>query len=847
MIFYKSISSSFIGVRVFPLYNKKQTFSFAYLFYIKEALMYQFQPMTSRVEKLRRQYRDTVPFLDIHRYKLVTEFYMQHRNLTGSLKRAQNFKNLCENLPCWVREDELIVGSMTATFKGSALYPEYSVRWICPELEDGSLATRSTDPYQFREEDKRYILDTVGFWDEECLCAKVNPYIPQPYQTMENNCVLNFTAQDICPQPIGHFAPNYQKAIREGFASIQKEAEAKIRELESNGMPGNDADSYNFYRSVSIVCEGMILFAKRYALECRRIAGETADPKRKSELLQIADSMDWIMEKPARNFRDAIQTLWFYQMCVLMDANMHGTSIGRVDQMLGDFAERDMAEGTLTYEEAQELIDLYYLKVAECNKAWAARTALSTPGYTSGQLITVGGTDKDGKDATNAVTYMCLEAMGRMKMHSPSQALRIHPGTPRRLWECAIAVNKINGGVPSFYSDEVVIRSLLSRGISLSDARNYCLIGCVEPSIGGAEWPACGGLGISSYTNFVNILLLALNNGRSFRQGADPLVDTNTQFGPETGYLYEMHSIDEVKEAYLTMMKYWINWDAAMINVFESVARDVVPQPVVSAAMTGCMESGRDVMYGGAKYNSTGMSGIGLGNVAESLNVIDRLCFREKYCTTRELYDALIHNWEGQEDLRQHILKAVPHYGNGLNEIDEYSRFAAESYADFVVTKSNSRGNYAAGMYPVTMNVIYGKFTAASPDGRMSGSPLSDGISAVQGLDTSGPTAVLKSVTCFDHTKYSNGILLNMKFHPTALNSEDGITKLIDLMSTYFFDLGGMEMQMNIVSADTLRDAQAHPENYNDLVVRIAGFSAYFVEVYKAAQDDLIKRTELNL
>ena len=526
---------------------------------------------------------------------------------------------------------------------------------------------------------------------------------------------------------------------------------------------------------------------------------------------------------------------------------MHGTSIGRVDQMLGDFAERDMAEGTLTYEEAQELIDLYYLKVAECNKAWAARTALSTPGYTSGQLITVGGTDKDGKDATNAVTYMCLEAMGRMKMHSPSQALRIHPGTPRRLWECAIAVNKINGGVPSFYSDEVVIRSLLSRGISLSDARNYCLIGCVEPSIGGAEWPACGGLGISSYTNFVNILLLALNNGRSFRQGADPLVDTNTQFGPETGYLYEMHSIDEVKEAYLTMMKYWINWDAAMINVFESVARDVVPQPVVSAAMTGCMESGRDVMYGGAKYNSTGMSGIGLGNVAESLNVIDRLCFREKYCTTRELYDALIHNWEGQEDLRQHILKAVPHYGNGLNEIDEYSRFAAESYADFVVTKSNSRGNYAAGMYPVTMNVIYGKFTAASPDGRMSGSPLSDGISAVQGLDTSGPTAVLKSVTCFDHTKYSNGILLNMKFHPTALNSEDGITKLIDLMSTYFFDLGGMEMQMNIVSADTLRDAQAHPENYNDLVVRIAGFSAYFVEVYKAAQDDLIKRTELNL
>ena len=808
--------------------------------------MYEFSPMTERVQRVRARYRDTVPYLDTNRYRLVTEFYQTHRNLRGNLKRALNFANLCENLPCWVHEDELIVGSYTKTFKGSALYPEYSIRWIVPELLDGTLSTRDNDPYLCTEEDKQYILDTVEFWDGECLNALVNPYIPLSYQKMANNCVVNFTALDVCPQPIGLYAPNYQKAIRVGFKAVKEEAEAKMQQLEDEGLPGG-AGAYNFYKGVSIVCGAMITYAKRYSAECARLAKECTDPKRKAELEQISETMGWIMENPARNFREAIQTVWFYQMCVLMDANMHGTSIGRFDQFVGDFAERDIASGAITREEAQELIDLYYLKVAEQNKVWAARTAASSPGYTSGQNITVGGIKADGSDATNVCTYMCLEAMGRMKMHSPVQSLRVHQGTPKKLWECAIAVNKVNGGIPIFESDEAIMPALMSRGIAKEDVWNYCIIGCVEPSIGGEEWPACGGLGISSYTNFVNILLLALNNGKSFRQGKDPLVDTTTQFGPETGYLYEMNSIEEVKEAYLKMMKYWVNWYGDMVNIHEAVASYEMQQPVVSAMMEGCMEKGKDVMLGGSKYNSTGMSGIGLGNVAESLNVIDELCFKQKKCTTRELYDALINNWEGYEELRQYIIGNLKHYGNGEEEVDQYAKFVAESYADYVVTRTTARGKFAPGMYPVTMNVVYGKFTAATPDSRKSGEPLSDGISAVQGLDTHGPTAILRSVTCFDHKKYSNGILLNMKFHPSAVSNDAGVDKLIDLMKTYFFNLGGMEMQMNIISSQTMRDAQAHPENYKDLVVRIAGFSAYFVEVYKAAQDDLIRRTELNL
>jgi formate C-acetyltransferase len=436
--------------------------------------------------------------------------------------------------------------------------------------------------------------------------------------------------------------------------------------------------------------------------------------------------------------------------------------------------------------------------------------------------------------------------MGRLKLHSPSQALRLHEGTPHKLWECAIAVNKINGGVPSFYSDKVVRKALEGRGIRKEDLWNYCLIGCVEPSIGGEEWPACGGIGISTYVNFVNMFTLAINDGKPYMFNS-PVVDPACQAGPHTGYLYDMKSIDEVMAAYKTQMEYWTTWYATLVNIHEDVTRREIPQPVISASMTGCMESGRDVMDGGSKYNSTGMSGIGLGNVAESFNVINQLCFEQKKCTTRELYDALMANWEGYEELRQYIIGRVPHYGNGDAKIDRFAAFTADSFSEFVPTLTSHRGHFAAGMYPVTMNVVFGKFTPATPDSRKAGDSLSDGISAVQSFDTNGPTSELLSVTSFDHTKYSNGILLNMKFHPTALANDAGVEKLIDVMKTYFFELNGMEMQMNIVSTETLRDAQEHPENYKDLVVRIAGFSAYFVEVYKDAQNALIRRTELNL
>ena len=809
--------------------------------------MYELSPMTPRVQKMRKLYRETVPYVDITRYRLVTQFYMDNPNIDGILKRALNFRNLCERLPCVIHDDEMIVGSYVTKYRATALYPENSIDWLIDELNSGLLWTREVDPYLIDDEDKEYILSTADFWLGECMNAKLNPYVPEGYKKIAGNGVLFFGAQNLCPQPVGHFAPNFEKAIKTGFGAVKAEADAKIAEFERKGFEGDSATQYNYYRAVSIVCEGMITYAKRYGSECARLAGLESDGNRKKELLRIADTMGWIMENPARDFRDAIQALWFYHMCVILDANLHGMSVGRMDQFLGEFAEADIAGGAISREEAQELVDLYILKIASQNKAWSAQTVRSNSGYTAGQLITFGGINKSGADATNAVTYMGLEAVGRMLMHSPPVALRLNRDTPKKLWDCALEVNKRAGGVPSFYSDEVTMDALVRRGISRDDVWNYCLIGCVEPSIGGSEWPACGGVGVSSYMNFVNVFLMAINNGKNPRRGADGQLISDTQFGPETGYLYEMKDIEEVKDAFLRQMNYWVTWNVNIINMFEAVARDVLPQPVVSAAMEGCMENGRDVMRGGAQYNSTGLSGIGLGNVTDCLAIIDHICFKEQSCTTLDLYEAVMNNWEGADDLRSHINSRVPRYGNGDPEVDAFCAWLAQSYADTANSKTGPRGRYAAGLYPVTMHVVYGNITGATPDGRLSGEPLSDGISSVQGMDRNGPTAILSSVTSFDHREFSNGVLLNMRFHPTVLSNEEGFDKLHELMSTYFFEMGGGEMQLNIVSSQTLRDAQTHPENHKDLVVRIAGFSAYFVEVYKQSQDDLIRRTELGM
>jgi len=805
--------------------------------------MYQSAPISDRIARIRQKYRTTKPAVDLNRYKLVTEFYQGHPELTGILRKAYSLKNLFDNMPTPIWEDELIVGYPAETYRGCAVFPETSITWLHGELDN--LENRGTDPYDITEETREYIRNTLDYWDTHCNSALVDAYYPEEFKKVYSHSrVLTFSERMNSQSPIGHYCGNFWKVVDPGLAAIRDEARAKITAMLEKGLQGDDGRKYEFYKSVDLVTTGLCNYVKRYAKEAERQAAACTDPKRKAELEKMADGLNWIYDNPARDYQEALQAVWFYQLGQIMDAQLHGISMGRVDQYVGKYAEADIASGKLTREEAQEITDSFMLKVTECNKLWSEAAMQSSPGYTSGQMITLGGTNKDGSDATNAATYMILASSERLKIHQPPLTLRVHEDTPEDLWEAGIACTMSVGGTPVFEWDDIVVNSMLKRGIPLEDARNYCLIGCVEPAICGCDFANSGGDGNAAYTILPNALLCAINNGKNpFKLPGDPDGPT----APETGYLYDMTSMDQVLDAYAKQMDFFTRWQVSMVNCYEYIYGFHNPLPLLSATMDGCMENGLDVLWGGAKYNGAGNSSIGHGTVADSLNIIDQMCFREKKCTTRELYDAVMANWVGYEDLHQYIKGRAAHFGNDDPEADKYLKFVADTYADGITRGVSPRGcHWTAGCWPVTLNIALGRITWATPDGRTTGEQLSDGISPVPGMDKSGPYSLINSITKFDQTKYANGTLCNMKFHPTALRGEGGWQKLRDVMKTYFVK-GGMELQLNIISSETMRKAQAHPEEYQDLVVRVAGFSAYFVEVFKDAQDALIARTEISM
>ena len=808
----------------------------------EEISMYQQSPISERVKLMRQLYRTTKPEIDLNRYKLVTEYFQNNPQQIGILKRAGNLKNLFEKMPTPIRDNELIVGFAGVKFRSSPLFPENSFAWFLEEMD--SVSTRTDDPYDISEEDKEYIRKTGDFWLKNCMSAAIDAIYPEEYyRDVLGNGVLNYWGQGNCQNPIGHFCGNFWTVVDKGLGSVLKEAREKKAALLEKGICGDDARRFEFYRAVEMVTEGIITYTKRYAQEALRLSEICDDEKRKAELLSMADSLNWIMENPCRTYQEALQACYLYQMGMILDAELHGISYGRLDQYCGKYAEQDIKEGRLTIEEAQELTDLFMLKVAEVNKVWSEKATRTAPGYTSGQMITLGGVNSDGSDASNIVTYMVLQSSARLKLHNPPVTLRTHKETPDDLWEAGIETTMQVGGVPIFEADDVVQESLVRRGIPLEDARNYCIIGCVEPCVCGSDFANSGGDGNNAYTVLPAALWCAINNGTNpFRFPGAPEPKAT---GPKTGYLYEMNSMEEVLNAYKAQIDFFTKWQVTMVSCYEYLYAERNPLPLLSATMTGCMESGLDVMWGGAKYNGAGNSSIGHGNVADSLNIIDQICFREKIATTKELYDALMANWEGYEDLRQYILGRCSHFGNDDPEADKYLKFVADTYSEGITRGQSPRNcSWSAGCWPVTLNVVFGRYLCATPDGRKAGDPLSDGISPVQSMDKNGPFSTINSILKFDQCNYANGTLCNMKFHPTALQGEEGKRKLRAVMESYF-NRGGMELQLNIVSAETLRKAQETPKEYQDLVVRIAGFSAYFVEVYKEAQDDLIRRTEM--
>jgi len=803
--------------------------------------MYEFSPISDRIARMKRHYRDTPFTLDTERALIVTDTYIKHKHAPAALKKAQSLYDVCEGMTIRVEEDELIVGNIGKYYKGTTMWPENDgMEWLYGELESGVFDVREAqdEPMNFPQEEKDLLYTIRDFWRDNCFTAMMDAAMPEGSMDLVDAGVCMVFPSGNGQMPTGHLAPNYKRVIEKGFGAVRGESQEKLDAMRGR-MYGDDAEKYYFYKSIVIVCDAYILLAKRYAAVCRNEAANARDEARKTELLKMADSLDWISENPARTFQEAVQATFLYQTYLYLDGNFQGLSFGRFDQYTYPCLKAELEAGTTTMDKAQEIVDCFWLKVGALYGARVVLVARVTGAYSTFQHLTLGGIDRDGNDATNPVTFMALEAPARLRLHEPPVSLRISDKTPGRLFECAFESSKRAGGIPCFQNETLIIDALVEgKHYSLDDARDFCIIGCQEIGGSGNDYCATGGVHSLADINFANVLLLAINNG------INPM--TRKKCAPETGFLYEMDTFDHVLAAVKTQMDYFVDWLLTLNNCSEYISMRERPVPALSAMLEGCMENGKDCVNGGAKYNSFGVPGTGTATIGESLIAIKYMCYDRKVCTPRKMYDAVMANWEGHEELRHEILNMPHHYGNNDSYADSIMKWAIDLFATAVCRGYSTRGRFRPGLFTASSHVYAGARAWATPDGRVTGESLSDCISPKQGTDVGGPTAVLTSACCFDHKLFTNGLALNMKFAPATLASEDSVEKMKNMLRTYF-GMGGMEVQYNIVTSDTLRAAQDDPDTYKDLVVRVAGFSAYFVELHRSLQNDIIARTENRL
>jgi formate C-acetyltransferase len=815
--------------------------------------MYQFRPVTERMKVMKERVRERIFHVDAERSLIVTRASKKYESAVPAIKNAMIFKAMCEEQTTRVEDHEILVANHTRYFCGTRLDPRWGDGLMYLNFvengewklgEDGLYHNPPSDELRLvmSQEDLEGLRSVRDYWKGRTIEEMAQAWHPDGYEELNRLGVRSFGENmPIVMMPAGHSTPGYAKLLSRGYASLRQEARDWL-EAHRNNLMGEDAEKCIFYSSVDIVCTGAMTLLKRYSETCRKAAEECADPARRSELRTMADNLLWLSENPAQTFWQACQQTLLYEMMISMSGMTDIGSFGRFDQYTWPYLKADLEAGRITMDQAQEITDCFFMKINSFyNGGVGPLTVIIGIGNTY-LHTTVGGVDPDtGEDATNPVTYMTLETLGRLSLHDPTISLRINKNTPDELWECAIEVNKLVGGLPLFQNDEVIIPSVMKElGFTLRDARDYALIGCQEITGSGNDY--AGGNGTTppeAYTQYSTILDMALNDGLNPMNGV--------QCSIHTGYLYDMTSLDEVKEAWKKLARYVLKAQVSIENFVEYLFMHYDQHPILSVTMEGCMESGRDIVCGGAKYNSYGSTAVGLATVADSLTTIKYMCFDKKLITTRELYDAYMANWEGYEPLRQRILSQVPHYGNADPYADEQMQWVVDTYRELCSECYSKRCRiFKGGMYSAASHVAQGYTTWATPDGRKAFKPIADAASPAQGRDCCGPTSVLSSALSFEHGRFMNGLALNIRIHPSAVNSAEGVQKLKDVTRTYM-DMGGMEVQYNIISSDTMRAAQADPEAYRDLVVRIAGYSAYFNELSRDCQDDLISRTENSL
>lgn len=827
-----------------------------------------------RIQRLVEHLFENMPQIEAERAVLLTESYQATEGEPIIMRRAKAFAHICEGLPITIRPEELVVGSNTRSPRSCQVFPEFSWEWL--EKEFDTIETRSADPFHISEETKETLRRVYPYWKGRTTSELAESYMaPEARDAIAHNI---FTPGNYFYNGIGHVTVNYGDVLKEGFSGIRQRA---VKALEA--MNVGDADycrHSQFLQAVIISCDAAITYANRYAELAETEAAKESDPARKQELLMIAKNCRNVPEKGATTFWEACQSFWFVQLLLQVESSGHSISPGRFDQYMYPYYKKDMDAGRITIEEAQELIDCVWVKLNDLNKARDAASAEGFAGYSMFQNLIVGGQDKDGVDVTNDLSFMCIEASRQVFLPQPSLSIRVWNKSPQELLLKAAELTRTGIGLPAYYNDEVIIPALMSRGLTLQDAREYNIIGCVEPQKSGKT----DGWHDAAFFNMCRPLELVFSNGW----------DRNEQIGRETGDVTGMESFQEFYDAYKTQMEYMISLMVNADNAIDMAHRERCPLPFLSGMVEDCIGRGESVQEGGAVYNFTGPQGFGIANVADSLYAIKTLVYEQKKITMEELKAALEHNFgkglsedsvkeitarivgeiaengrsvtasdmeriagavtamvqeengknrERYEEIRE-LLSEAPKFGNDIPEVDALARDAAYTYTRPLEKYRNPRGGqFQAGLYPVSANVPLGAQTGATPDGRYANTPVADGVSPSAGKDTHGPTSAANSVSKLDHYIASNGTLFNQKFHPSALAGQKGLENFVALVRGYF-DQKGSHMQFNVVDRETLLDAQKNPDKYKGLVVRVAGYSALFTTLSKSLQDDIIRRTE---
>lgn len=824
---------------------------------------------SSRIDKLKDDLFLEMPQVEADRAVILTESYKSSEGEPIIKRRAHAFRDIAEKLPVTIRDNELIVGSNTLRPRSCQAFPEFSFEWLQSEFD--TIEKRSADPFYISEETKAALRDCFSYWKGKTTSELATSYMAdEALKAIEHNI---FTPGNYFYNGVGHVTVKYDEVLKIGFSGIARRAKQELAKCSKGD--GDYAERSAFLESVIECMNAASAYAKRYSVLAAEMAEKCTDEKRKNELMQISRNCERVPEHGASSFYEACQSFWFVQMLLQTEASGHSISPGRFDRYMYPYYKSDLDRGVITREEAQELIDCIWIKLNDLNKARDAASAEGFAGYSLFQNLIVGGQDEYGKDTTNDLSFMCITASLHVMLPQPSLSIRVWNGTPYELLVHAAELTKTGIGLPAYYNDEVIIPALQNRGLSIEDARDYNIIGCVEPQKGGKT----DGWHDAAFFNMCRPLELVFSNG----------VDNGEQISIQTGDVTKMSSFEEFYDAYKKQMNYMIELLVNADNAIDTAHGERCPLPFLSAMVDDCIGRGKSVQQGGAVYNFTGPQGFGVANMADSLYAVKKLVFDEKKITMAQLKKALENNFgkdSGGEEamtatvqiikelkengveisddkiaeiykmvvsqlggnseyshIRDMILE-IPKFGNDIEEVDNFARDVAYTYTRPLEGYKNPRGGiFQAGLYPVSANVPLGAQTGATPDGRYAFTPVADGVSPSAGKDIKGPTASANSVAKLDHYIASNGTLFNMKFHPSALEGQSGIDSFINLIRGYF-DQKGSHMQFNVVRRETLIDAQKHPENYKSLVVRVAGYSALFTTLSKSLQDDIINRTE---